>query len=97
VEALEALISARLEGHLRDADGPGALEQLVEAQRTLDFARDAGIPLNLWEAQNLFQVRHAKRLGAAPADVRAALEALADRLHFNVETLRGEAAGRRPL
>jgi alpha-amylase/alpha-mannosidase (GH57 family) len=88
-ESIEALVRARLESRLRNADGPVTLENLTEAQRALDFARDAGITLNLWEAQNLFQVRHAARLAQAPAEERAALVALAEGLHFNIETLEG--------
>jgi len=95
VEVIESLVRARLERHLRAADSLLMLENLLEAQRALDFARDAGITLNLWEAQNLFQVRLASRLADAPADVRAALEALADRLHFSVEALKSESVGRR--
>ncbi len=95
VEVIESLVRVRLERHLRAADSLLMLENLVEAQRALDFARDAGITLNLWEAQNLFQVRLASRLADSPADLRAALEALADRLHFSVEALKRESAGRR--
>jgi hypothetical protein len=91
-EAIEVLLRARLESRLREADGLFTLENLTEAQRVLDFARDAGIALDLWEAQNLFQVRHAPRLAQAPAEERAALMALAEGLHFNVETLEGAAA-----
>jgi len=95
VDLTESLVRARLERHLRAADGLLMLENLIEAQRALDFARDAGITLNLWEAQNLFQVRLAPRLADAPADLRATLEALADRLHFSVEALKGVSVGRR--
>lgn len=91
-EAIEVLLRERLEARLREADGLFTLENLAEAQRALDFARDAGIAINLWQAQNLFQVRHAPRLARAPAEERAALEALAERLHFNVEALEGITA-----
>jgi len=92
VDTIESLVRARLERHLRDADGLFVLENLAEALRALDFARDAGIRLNLWEAQNLFQVRLAPRLADAPDDVRAALEEVADRLYFSLGPLRNQAA-----
>jgi hypothetical protein len=87
-ETFEPLIRARIEGHLVNADGLFVLENLAEVQRTLDFARDAGVTINLWQAQNLFQVLLAPRLADAPDDVRAALERMAERLHFSLESLR---------
>ncbi len=110
-EEFEPLLRARIERRLRDANGLFLVENLADVERTLDFARDAGITVNLWQAQNLFEERFAPRLGAAggaggaPGEraaagggpegtVQAALEAMAGRLYFNLESLRARAEGR---
>jgi hypothetical protein len=85
---LEPLLRARIEERLRDAGGLFAVESLAEVIRSLDFARDAGIEVNLWRAQNLFATRLAPVLPQAPDDLRAALEEAADRLSFSLESLR---------
>lgn len=87
-EVFEPLLRSRIERHLRVAEGLFVLENLAEVHRVLDFARDAGITVNLWQAQNLFQVLLVPRLAAAPDDVRTALEQMAERLHFSLESLR---------
>jgi hypothetical protein len=92
VDDLEPLVRARIERHLRDADGLFIVENLHEVLRALDFAQDAGIRPNLWQAQNLFAVRLASRFADAPGEIGRALEAVADRLHFNLESLRAAAA-----
>jgi alpha-amylase/alpha-mannosidase (GH57 family) len=84
---LEPLVRARIERHLRDADGLFILDNLVEVGRVLDFAQDIGITPNLWQAQNLFAIRLAPRLADAPPDVRRTLEHVAERLHFSLESL----------
>jgi hypothetical protein len=84
---LEPLVRARVERHLLDADGLFILDNLHETQRALDFARDAGVTVNLWRAQNLFAVRLAPRLAASTGDIRGALEGIAERLHFSPEAL----------
>jgi hypothetical protein len=91
---LESLLRARLERNLRGAEGLFVREHLADVQRTLDFARDAGIAVNQWQAQNLFQTGLAALLVDAPADVRTALEQVAERLHFSLEALGG--SGIRP-
>lgn len=92
VDDLEPLVRARIERHLRDADGLFIVENLHEVLRALDFAHDAGIRPNLWQAQNLFAVRLASRFADAPGEIGRALEAVADRLHFNLESLRAAAS-----
>jgi predicted translin family RNA/ssDNA-binding protein len=92
VDDLEPLVRARIERHLRDADGLFIVENLHEVLRALDFARDAGIRPNLWQAQNLFAVRLAHGVADAPGEIGRALEAVADRLYFNLESLRAAAA-----
>ncbi|MGQ0549826.1 MAG: DUF3536 domain-containing protein [Armatimonadota bacterium] len=100
-DTFEPLIRDRIERHLRDADGLFVLENVAEVQRTLDFARDAGITVNLWQAQNLFQILLAPRLASVPDKDRVALEQLAERLHFSLDALKkgynhgGEAVGPR--
>jgi alpha-amylase/alpha-mannosidase (GH57 family) len=84
---LEPLVRARIERRLQDADGLFVLDSLQEVNRTLDFAEDTGVVANLWRAQNLFAVRLAPRLAGAPPDVRRALERVAERLHFSLESL----------
>jgi alpha-amylase/alpha-mannosidase (GH57 family) len=91
-DVFEPLIRERIERHLRDADGLFLVDNVAEVQRTLDFARDAGIKINLWQAQNLFGVLLAPYLTAAPDDVRSALEQTAERLHFSLESLRRRVA-----
>ncbi len=90
---LEALLRARIERDLRDADGLFILEHLTDATRTLDFGDDASITVNLWQAQNLFQVRLAPRLADAPDEVKAALEQVAGRLNFSLEALNKQLIG----
>ena len=92
VDDLEPLVRARIERHLRDADGLFIVENLHEVLHALDFAHDAGIRPNLWQAQNLFAVRLAPRFADAPGEVGRALEVVADRLHFNLESLRAAAS-----
>lgn len=92
VDDFEPLVRARVERHLRDADGLFTVENLHEVLRVLDFAHDAGIRPNLWQAQNLFAVRLAPRFADTTGEVGRALEAVADRLHFNLESLRAAAA-----
>ena len=84
---LEQLLAERVEARLRAADGLFLVEHLREALRALEFARDAGLTPNLWEAQNLFAMRLAPRLAGARADERQALEAVAERLNFSPEAL----------
>ncbi len=88
-ETFEPLIRARIERHLRDADGLFVNENLAEVHHTLDFARDAGVTINLWQAQNLFQVLLAPRLADAPEEFREVLARMAERLHFGIESLPG--------
>ncbi len=83
----EGPLRARIERTLHDADGLFVVEHLTDVQRALDFARDAGITVNLWQAQNLFAVRLAPRLTDAPDEVRSALEQVAERLYFSLEAL----------
>ncbi|MBM3470003.1 MAG: DUF3536 domain-containing protein [Armatimonadetes bacterium] len=108
-EEFEPLLRARIERRLRDANGLFLVENLAEVERTLDFARDAGITVNLWQAQNLFVERFAPRMGGAAGaggagggeaagggaeeTVRVALEAIAGRLYFNLDALRVRAGG----
>ncbi|MGQ0569960.1 MAG: DUF3536 domain-containing protein [Armatimonadota bacterium] len=94
VADLEPLLRTRIESHLRDADGLFIIDNLTHVRRAIDFARDAGITVNLWRAQNLFQVRLAPRLADASDDLRAALEEVAERLYFSLEALRAHASGR---
>jgi len=84
---LEGLLRARIEDDLRDADGLFLAENLAEVLSVLAFARDAGITVNLWQAQNLFAVRLVPRLTDAPDEVRSALEQVAERLYFSLEAL----------
>jgi hypothetical protein len=83
---LEPLIRARVERHLLQADGLFILDHLRETGRVLDFARDGGITVNLWQAQNLF-ARLAPRLAGSAAEVREALRRMAERLGFSLESL----------
>ncbi|MDQ7840466.1 MAG: DUF3536 domain-containing protein [bacterium] len=96
-EEFEPLLRERIERRLRDANGLFLVENLADVDRTLDFARDAGITVNLWQAQNLFEERFAPRLGeagaAAEGAARVALEATAARLYFNLDALRLRAEG----
>jgi hypothetical protein len=89
---MEQALRARIEARLRDADGLFLAEHLQEALRTLDFARDAGVTPNLWEAQNLFALRLVPRLADAGVDERAVLEAAAERLGFSLDALRAVTA-----
>ncbi|MDR7417613.1 MAG: DUF3536 domain-containing protein [Armatimonadota bacterium] len=89
VAELEPLVRARIERHLRDADGLFLLDHLREAERVLDFADDAGVTPNLWQAQNLFAIRLAPPQAGATPEVREALARVAERLHFSVEALSG--------
>jgi hypothetical protein len=84
---LEPLVRARIERSLLNADELFLLDSLREVDRTLDFAADTGVVANLWRAQNLFAVRLAPRLADAPPDVRRALERVAERLHFSLDSL----------
>ncbi len=86
-EMFEPLIRDRIERHLRHADGLFVMDNLAEVHRTLDFARDAGVTVNLWQAQNLFQVLLAPRLAGVPDAERSALEQVAARLHFSLAAL----------
>lgn len=88
VDDLEPLVRARVERHLRDADGLFVVENLQEVLRSLDFADAAGITPNLWQAQNLFATRLAPRVADNPGEFSRAVEAVADRLYFNLESLR---------
>ncbi len=85
---LETLLRARIERDLRDADGLFVVNHLTDVTRALDFARDAGVTVNLWQAQNLFKTRLAPRLTDAPDEVRAVLEEVAEQLYFSLEALR---------
>lgn len=91
-EMLEPLLRARIERVLRQADGPSMREQLADGQRTLDIARDAGLTINLWQAQNVFHVRLAPRLREASGEVREALEQMAERLNFSLDALHARVA-----
>jgi alpha-amylase/alpha-mannosidase (GH57 family) len=91
VDDLEPLVRQRIERHLQDADGLFTVEHLREVLRTLDFARDAGIRPNLWQAQNLFAVRLAPRLAEASGETGRTLVTVAERLHFNLDSLRAAA------
>jgi alpha-amylase/alpha-mannosidase (GH57 family) len=91
-EPLEPLLRARIERVLRQANGLFMLEQLADGQRTLDIARDAGITVNLWQAQNLFHVRLAPRLREASSEVRDVVEKMAERLNFSLDALRAHVA-----
>lgn len=103
-DEFEPLLRERIERCLRDANGLFLVENLADVDRTLDFARDSGITVNLWQAQNLFVEQFAPRLGETGGDreaagssaeetVRAALEATAARLYFNLDALRARAEG----
>jgi hypothetical protein len=85
---LEPLVRARIERHLADADGLFILDNLRDVEQTLEFARNAGVTPNLWQAQNLFAVRLAPLLAGASAEVRRALERVAERLYFSLDALR---------
>lgn len=91
----EPLLRARIERRLRDANGLFLIENLADVERTLDFAREAAITVNLWQAQNLFEERfasHFSRAGSGDGgNVRAALEAMAGSLYFNLDALRARA------
>ena len=91
-DALEPLVRARIERALRQADGAFLLEHLTDAQRALDLAKDAGITVNLWQAQNLFHLRLAPRLREATGETQPALEEMARRLNFNLDALREPVA-----
>jgi hypothetical protein len=91
---LEPVVRARIEQHLADADGLFMLDNLRDVEHTLDFARDAGITPNLWQAQNLFAVRLAPHLRVATGEARGALERVAEALHFSLDSLREASAGR---
>lgn len=91
---LERLVRARIERRLRDAEGLLAAEPLREVLRSLDFAADAGVTVNLWQAQNLFQSQLAPRLAEAEGEVRDLLEQVADRLYFSLEALWEAASGK---
>jgi alpha-amylase/alpha-mannosidase (GH57 family) len=91
-DELAPLLRARLERCVQEAAGPSSVERLEDALRTLDFAGEHGIAVDLWRAQNLFHVRLAPRLGGAESDERAALLALAERLHFNRDAVNAGAA-----
>ena len=98
-EEFEPLLRERIERRLRDANGLYLVENLADVGHTLDFAHDAVITINLWQAQNLFEERFALRLGkagAAEGTVKAALEATAARLYFNLDALRARAEGGPP-
>jgi hypothetical protein len=96
-ETLEPPLRARLERTLRQADGVFMVEQLADVQRTLDIAGDAGITVNLWQAQNVFHVRLAPRLRDSSGEVREALEKMAARLNFSLDALRARVANPRSL
>ena len=70
------------------------VEQLADVQRTLDIAGDAGITVNLWQAQNLFHVRLAPQLREASGEARDSLEKMAERLNFSLDALRDPSAHR---
>jgi alpha-amylase/alpha-mannosidase (GH57 family) len=80
---LAPLLRARIERCLLRAGGPTLADHLEDALRALDFAQENGIAVDLWRAQNLFHVRLVPRLAEAGPDERAALFAVADRLHFS--------------
>jgi hypothetical protein len=76
----EPLLRTRLEHVLAGPQRPA--ERARRAMAILTFARDAGITINLWEAQNLF----ARGLHAAsPAD--PVVRELAAALNFGVGTM----------
>ncbi|MDR7542848.1 MAG: DUF3536 domain-containing protein [Armatimonadota bacterium] len=89
---LEPLVRARIERHLASADGLFAIDNLREVEQALDFAADAGIVPNLWQAQNVFATRLAPQLPHAPDDVRRTLHNVATRLHFSLEAMGGPGA-----
>jgi hypothetical protein len=82
------MVRARIERGLEEAGGLFAADSLQDVLRALDFARDAGLTVNLWRAQNLFQIRLAPRLGGLPPKIRTLVEQVADRLYFNLDALR---------
>jgi hypothetical protein len=89
---LAPLLRARIERRLLQADGATLADHLEDALRALDFAQENGIAVDLWRAQNLFHVRLAPRLAEAGPDERAALLAVADRLHFSRAAVDADAA-----
>jgi hypothetical protein len=76
----EPLLRSRLERVFTGAQRPA--ERARRALAVLGFARDAGITINLWEAQNLF-VRTLLPLGRGDAAVRE----LAGTLRFDVDKI----------
>jgi alpha-amylase/alpha-mannosidase (GH57 family) len=90
---LEPRVRARVERHLLAADGLFVVDNLQEVERTLDLAQEMGTTPNLWEAQNLFAARLAPRITGTSAEVRSALERVAERLHFSVDALRADTLG----
>ncbi len=90
---LEPRIRARIERHLIEADGVFVIDNLKEVERTLDLAQEMAVTPNLWQAQNLFAARLAPRIADASAEVRRALERVAERLHFSVDALRAGTLG----
>jgi alpha-amylase/alpha-mannosidase (GH57 family) len=91
-DTLEPLVRGRIERALRQAEGLFLVEYLTDAQRALDLARDAGVTVNLWQAQNLFHTQLAPRLGEATGETLQALEQMAARLNFSLDALRGRVA-----
>ncbi len=91
----EPLLRQALEAHadrLRsDALGPS----LVQAHRLLDLAEALGVAVNLWQAQNLYHAA-AEALRVAPSAPQAERAGefwrLGERLYFNMDRLRAQAA-----
>lgn len=83
-ERFEPLIRRRLERALA-AQGP-VREQLQRAEQILLLAEEAGLTLNLWEAQHRFY----QLAKTAPPSAVDALRSVGSRLHFNVDKILSE-------
>ena len=83
-ERFEPLMRRRLE---RALIAPGQVrEQLQRAEQILVLAEEAGLALNLWEAQNRFY----QLAKTAPPSAVDALRSVGGRLHFNVDKILSE-------
>jgi hypothetical protein len=84
----EPLLRHRLEAALEI--GTPLEERLRRATQVLDLAAEAGISINLWEAQNRFYRLLDRKAPHAPLE---ALQTLGQRLVFNMDALMREPAG----
>jgi alpha-amylase/alpha-mannosidase (GH57 family) len=91
----EPLLRQALEAHADRLRSDPLGPSLVQAHRLLDLAEALGVAVNLWQAQNLYHAA-AEALRGAPSAPQAERAGefwrLGERLYFNMDRLRAQAA-----